>query len=423
MAFVKIQERKRHHEKKWRCLIVIGFLSVLCVTSSSCQSNKNKSNSISLTVITDPSIRKEVEDVANFMEEISEVKIKLNVLPSMQSERDAEIQKLRTKIMSGKGADVYLMDTNEDAAEIKTELFENPYKSMQSGVFASLDKYMDKDSYWKDSTYNTSLLTAGQYEGKQYILPLSCYYYVFSGETLLGDEMGNNLEEWMAYAKTSSDPRIRATLGRAMYLAAGRWFQPAVDYKKKTVKFDKEKWKTFAGSYLQLCQETMQEDVDLTDSSYQFGAIRSYHGSNIAFAHVMPDLEGRKMASVMTYGAVGMNSEHKKEAYRFLMLFLNSEMQENKGVTEIFKESVGMTVQQNKISDWLFDRSEKEILQVEESFKELDGAYFITNVEKNLLSNIRKTVEYGVEPAQGWEKYASNLADQIWHEYEISLKE
>ena len=62
---------------------------------------------------------------------------------------------------------------------------------------------------------------------------------------------------------------------------------------------------------------TEQEDVDLTDNPYQFGAVRSFHGSHIKFAQVMPDLEGRKMASVKTYGAVGMNSEHKEEAYRF----------------------------------------------------------------------------------------------------------
>ena len=44
---------------------------------------------------------------------------------------------------------------------------------------------------------------------------------------------------------------------------------------------------------------------------------------------VVPDLEGRKMASIQTYGAVGMSSDLKQEAYDFLMLFLNDRSQKD----------------------------------------------------------------------------------------------
>ena len=98
-------------------------------------------------------------------------------------------------------------------------------------------------------------------------------------------------------------------------------------------------------------------------------------------------------------------------------------MQENGSQLEIFKGSIGLSVQQSEISNWLFDRSEEEISVIEESFKELDGAYFITNPERTLISNIREVVEYGVEPNQGWEKFASDLAEQVWNEYEMAVKE
>ena len=48
--------------------------------------------------------------------------------------------------MSGKGPDLYLVNCSTDgAAQMNEPLFENPYKAMQSGVFASLDKYMKKE--------------------------------------------------------------------------------------------------------------------------------------------------------------------------------------------------------------------------------------------------------------------------------------
>ena len=59
-------------------------------------------------------------------------------------------------------------------------LFTNPYKTMQSGVLASLDKYMKEDSYWEDSTYKKELLEAGQYEKRQYIIPVSFVITLYS---------------------------------------------------------------------------------------------------------------------------------------------------------------------------------------------------------------------------------------------------
>ena len=63
------------------------------------------------------------------------------------------------------------------------------------------------------------------------------------------------------------------------------------------------------------------------------------------------------------------------------------------------------------------------ISAVEESFEELDGAYFITDVEKTLTSDIQKVVEWGVEPENGWEKFVSDLADRVWKQYEMQVKE
>lgn len=131
------------------------------------------------------------------------------------------------------------------------------------------------------------------------------------------------------------------------------------------------------------------------------------------------------MASIMTYGAVGMSSDQKEEAYEFLMLFLNDKIKEegSENVDQVLSGSAGIAVEKNEIKNWLSDRSEATISSVEESFEELDGAYFITDAERAMISNIRETVEWGIEPDNGWDKFLSDLADKVWKQYEMQVKE
>ena len=45
------------------------------------------------------------------------------------------------------------------------------------------------------------------------------------------------------------------------------------------------------------------------------------------------------------------------------------------------------------------------------------------DVEQTLTSDIQKVVEWGVEPENGWEKFVSDLADRVWKQYEMQVKE
>lgn len=406
-------------------IIILGCAGMLLVGMDGCEKQKEKQDKTVLNVITDPSIQKEVNSIADFMMKTEEIEIKVKVLPSKEEGRDSEIQKLQTQIMAGKGADVYLLDTSPDAAEMKTELFANPYQTMQSGVLAPLDKYMETDSYWEDTTYNEKILNAGQYDGKQYMIPLSCYYYVLSGTNDIENITGDTLGEWLEQAEQLDDSGLKEAINGSLYLTSGRWFQPAADYEAQQVLFDKEKWATFAKTYMRFRQEEIPDAADNMEEQYQIQPVRSFIGGEEAFAKIIPDLEGRKMASIMTYGAVGMSSDQKEEAYEFLMLFLNDKIKEegSENVDQVLSGSAGIAVEKNEIKNWLSDRSEATISSVEESFEELDGAYFITDAERAMISNIRETVEWGIEPDNGLDKFLSDLADKVWKQYEMQVKE
>lgn len=409
--------------------IFICIISI-CVGTGGCNKNKEKEE-VTLNIIADSTVQDEVRNAANFFEKTQKININIEILPTEITDRSTVIQKLHTEIMAGKGADVYIMDTDIDTSEMKEELFPNPYQTMQSGALAALDEYMAEDSYWNDNnnTYNMEILKAGEYDKKQYIIPISCSYYVFSGQEGSEKMTGSTLEEWLNQSIKTSDLNLKNTIGRMLYLTSNRWFQPAINFEKQEVIFDKKKWEEFAISYLELCQETMSNNEERKEDSYQLVPIRTYLNGENRFFQVMPDLEGRKVASVVTYGAVGMSSDYKKEAYEFLMLFLNDKMEKESekehtgSMMRRFNGSVGIPVQKNEIKNCLSEWSDDKVLAVEESLQEIEGAYFMIDADRELASAMQEKVEWGVEPKEGWEMFVLNLAETSWKKYEMQIKE
>ena len=161
-------------------------LLILSIGLSGC-TKLNKDVSKTLSIVIEPAFKEQVLDAVKYAtSKNNSLEFEIKILSPDPDKRSAEIQKLRTQIMSGKGPDLYLVNCSTDgAAQMNEPLFENPYKAMQSGVFASLDKYMKKDSYWQKENYNPSFLLPGQYQERQYILPLSCHYNMLISDTVL----------------------------------------------------------------------------------------------------------------------------------------------------------------------------------------------------------------------------------------------
>ena len=122
-------------------------LLILSIGLSGC-TKLNKDVSKTLSIVIEPAFKEQVLDAVKYAtSKNNSLEFEIKILSPDPDKRSAEIQKLRTQIMSGKGPDLYLVNCSTDgAAQMNEPLFENPYKAMQSGVFASLDKYMKKDS-------------------------------------------------------------------------------------------------------------------------------------------------------------------------------------------------------------------------------------------------------------------------------------
>ena len=137
-------------------LLFVMFLLGGCSESSGAEKE--------LEVLIEPQFRDQVKEAAKYMkEQTPQVSITIRELPADGEERELEIERLRTQIMAGKGPDVYLINSASDGAtQMETPLFSNPYKTMQSGALASLDRYMESDSYWKEGAYLEEFLLPGK---------------------------------------------------------------------------------------------------------------------------------------------------------------------------------------------------------------------------------------------------------------------
>lgn len=420
----------------WKTRTAILCVCTLTAGLWGCGTEEKSEEEKILRVVTDGRLYTDVEFAARFLEGVdSGIEVRIQRLPDDKAEREIEIQKLRTEIMAGKGPDVYLIDGGEEYGEEFLPLLENPYQTMQSGALAPLDALMEEDSYWEDDTYSDVILKAGQYDGHQYILPMSVSYYVLPRETDMEEMTEDTLGEWLEQARNSQDIRLKTAFWSSLWAQSARWMQPAADYERGEVLFNKEKWIKFSDQYFQFHID-VGEEVHETGNWYNFEMLSSAAFSDKTSPidlQVVPDLEGRKMASIQTYGAVGMSSDLKQEAYDFLMLFLNDRSQkysrEHSEGSMILPQIYGyfdsafIPVQESAFEAWMHYPPDEELEKMLQSFHELDGAYFLTKAERELFEGVYEIEIQSTYPDYDWNPALAEITDSAWNTYKMMVSE
>ncbi|OUN71063.1 hypothetical protein B5G11_04820 [Drancourtella sp. An57] len=408
--------------KRWGYVLFIPiFLSLM---ACGCQ-NQKKPEKFTLSILTEQEFESQIKIARNFLAEQSpNMDIEIKTLSTNPSTREIEIQKLITQIMAGKGYDIYLLNNlrYDNAGPIDMmPLIKNPYKAVESGLFTPLDNYMKQDDYWDKSSYNSAFLEAGKYDYKQYILPLT-----FSGELLLSENdwiqkpEADNLVEWLKCAESSEDTDLKGVFMHHI-LMPKNWYQPAADYQKQEVRYDKEKWKEFFVSNTKFFSLNIDQSANWSQDT-SWTSVRD----GLKRIEFIPDITGNRVASIQAYGAVGMSCERKEEAYKFLMLFLNHE-------TELLWQGIsaqGLPTDPDKYQ-MFFERiikvSEETLNMTLKAYQDINCAYFATDTESYLEEAVEKAVTEGKwEKTKDWdacEKVGSEIAENARKLYENQVKE
>lgn len=81
-------------------------------------------------------------------------------------------QQMKTQLMAGKGPDLLMFCSTG---------LDDVYKFLKAGVFVSLNEFIENDAYWNETDYVSSVMEAGAFEGKQYVIPLTYRFTIALG--------------------------------------------------------------------------------------------------------------------------------------------------------------------------------------------------------------------------------------------------
>ena len=257
---------------------------------------------------------------------------------------------LQTELAAGRGPDIIYGKPN-DLPDI--------YKTMKTKIFEDLAPWLANDENLDLSVFQNSVLSGGQMDGKQYILPVKVQLPVYLTTEEFLAECGADAETLSTYdgfmelalALRGRMPNTHllfwgvlqgadVVYPRELYLDLG--FQ-LIDYGAGTVDVDAERFRQLAelcrtwydkgpGDWAPLSVEALTNRVCLL---FNFGADKpSFLSDGVTLRQlgetpvyaVTPDQYDGVTAQILRYGAIPSGAENKANAWRFLKTLLSEEV-------------------------------------------------------------------------------------------------
>ena len=320
----------------------IIVLIILCSTGA-CKSN-NKTKTETISICTEERMKLIVEDVMKYFNDTRETPVDFQVtyIPENENERAGVCKRLRTELMTGKGADIYILAEYQRngglfSVDEDTLLLPDANKTLNSGVFKDISEYTTDDESFQKCF--APVMEAGAVDGRQYIVP-------FSFDTRLL----KSIKELNAGSITLEDCRKPLTqllkeeklqeMNPYDFLDVGTWIGNSFDYQKGEIYFSEEdvihvlEYATADGGYY---------DPDFIPEYWaapgQYESLHSFDSyleelQDTEYGYLpMVTLDGRPAARILSYGAVGRTCKNPELAYDFLRIFWQDEFVSRDGLS------------------------------------------------------------------------------------------
>lgn len=349
-------------------IMVLGLIITGCSASSPTQATPNEFSSaaassqesepVALTVYVErgsidgappPPL---MQALSKFEEQNPQIKITYETPPAGfndSAEREAIIARLNTEIMAGKGPDLFIL---ENIRVTNFNLFPDIEKAIRNGAFYDLTKELAKNGVERED-FVEGLFEGGQYEGAQYVVPLS-----FSTLCALADQnqlLESGFDPEAAQADTAAFfaelRRLNSQRPLKLYLNADLTTNmelPMLDYDAVKVNLDRPE--TIA--MLELEQDVFLDqwnthgllDIHSIDFAKEMGAGDPFMmimtwpvtvnaawqlaaNGAVPWMMAVPNETGHVTAMLESYGIVNSNTEHPTEAAALLAYLLSEECQ------------------------------------------------------------------------------------------------
>ena len=301
---------------------------------------------------------------------------------------------LATELMAGSGPDVAF----QYLEPCRMRAVIDPYKMMKAGAFLDLTDYFRADETYNPSDFNQTVLQAGQWDGRQYLIPADYSIPLFMTTRKMADEVGFHPENCTDYIRTleemisitEENPLSLSQRGQ-IYKCATPFYAPLFigshwsDHQSGTIHIDTPEMKKFyelIKEYLLPYRTSRQNDVigpgtlystALTSpSAYFVDANRaSYEGlfSNMQLIEQAGDtpillpwrtFDGKVEAYCNQFIGVNRNTKNPEAAYHFIRTWLSQEylMKEgswgNNGYTPLNYKAIDLYLQKAREPAYMY---------------------------------------------------------------------
>lgn len=315
--------------KRFPCLILISLLSILF--AASCK-GKEASKAESLTICTEESLKFVVEDVTKYFNDKREtpVEFQITYIPENETERASTCKQLRTELMTGKGADIYILSDHKRngglSVDEDTLLLPDANRTLYSGVFTDLSDYTADDESFRKCF--APIMEAGAAQGKQYIIP-----FTFDAELIKADKSDDLLslsreDCSQPLSQLIKEGKIKSLYPQGFLFDVSGWIGSSFDYQKGNLYFSEDDISYVLGYAVENAVSDAADEIPRYN--FNSGENESLHSDDFSSDDLqaakyeylpMVTLDGRPAARILSYGAVSRTCKAPQTAYEVLQLF------------------------------------------------------------------------------------------------------
>ena len=253
-------------------------------------------------------------------------------------ERESQITAMKSEIMAGKGPDAFIMSTivpweqynNGGHPVVEDRIFRDPNKAIRNRIFLPLDDYIASSQVFSMDDHVSTIIDAGKYDGKQYVLPLTYTYEVYLYNK--SDVDLAEIDSWNDVVSHKNHAFVD-NLGSYFFDWMANRFGTIADYESYSLLLTKEDLINELTAY-----DSMREHSDVSvDKVDNFPALSDAFldewaslGDEVTAVPILNKNDGIT-AFVNHYVAVNANSKHPDWAFKFIELFYSPEVQSEEG--------------------------------------------------------------------------------------------
>ncbi len=276
-----------------------------------------------------------------------------------QERREQYEDRINTELSAGGGPDIVFLE----------DLSLNPYKAMRGNFYLDLTPFFEQDKYFSEDNFIPGVFDAGQYQGKQYIVPVNVRFPMFIARTPVLEQLGIDqvaTEDTAAFLRQIGEksPQAQAEMNFDRMMDHSKYFSyfltwanlKLVDYENRQVCPEPEKVRSFMEAYKTYYEWDYSDEGLSISGDIAFGAYdtdeitflpknfcyQALGDHRINFRHTasgyleadgsyydffLRDMDGKANTLYGDQVAVPVTSKNQLNAYRFIQLMLSESIQ------------------------------------------------------------------------------------------------